>query len=68
MISSSQLSLFSLNSQKKLLDKYGILISNKTNNKLRQTIYQLQRSFFVVYINETDKKILSIYPINNILV
>lgn len=68
MISSSQLSLFSLNSQKKLLDKYGILISNKTNNKLRQAIYQLQRSFFVVYINETDKKILSISPINNILV
>lgn len=67
MINPSQLSLFSLNAQKLLLGKYGILISSKESAGILVETYQLKRSFFKVYFNSKQNKIINITPSNSIL-
>lgn len=68
MISSSQLSLFSLKAQKQLLDKYGILISHERKESVETRVYQLNKTFFKVYEYEkNNKSIIKITPANKIL-
>lgn len=67
MINPAQLSLFSLNAQKSLLGKYGILISAKENAGIIIETYQLKRSYFKVYFNLKQNKIINITPSNSML-
>lgn len=66
MITPAQLSLFSLNAQRLLLLKYGVLISSKNNSFFLIETYQLKRTFFKVYSKNKENKVLSITPTNTL--
>lgn len=67
MITPAQLSLFSLNAQKQLLDKYGILLSTNEKFQLKLRTYQLKRTFFHVYENKLNKEVTKVIPSNTFL-